>query len=546
MSLTPAQARAILAKDPLQHFTPTPTQELFLRRSPETWASLITSVSRGGKSTIACVDLAWMLRGIHPYRKNYRPITLMQFTPSRLQAANVIGSKLFKKSELLLPNAPPGVADNPMIPSWEIEKLNEPNVGGMKVPYELIMKNGNRLLFSWSGVDGIEKRIAGLRLDGAYVDEDAGTSQLFDELYLRLLDSQSDKTRPGLGFFVWSNTNLNYNDAFESFNERVKQSEPGHQIFSIGKNENPAIDNTVRERMRRVLSEDAAVTRMDTGSGAGLRTSIYAKQWDDSRHVMPDEYQIQPDDNLWVGYDPGVAHPMGMLVVAINKDQPMRLNAVMNWMYRGETIEKDVDNLANWLKGRKIAGFVYDTSLNNRDRGGGPTVLARFKELAAARGINPMGGWYRSKKNHAPGIAMVRHYLDPNPEDRSVPPLLVLSKPTPENGVGILRHQILAYRGREATKFTGAGGVVKKADESVDCLRYIAMHRPAYNAQWACGRTLDTPTHRVALLDATGTVPVTPMNPKSATPNRFDYKAGVFLTRSRDRARHGQWREIPV
>lgn len=485
--MTPELARAMLARDPLRYVAPTPTQEEFFRRPMTDWAALLTSVSRGGKSTAACIDLAWTLRGIHPYRPNYKNLTLIQFTPSRLQAANVIGRKLFKSSELILPDAPAGVAAEPMIPAWEIAKLNEPNVAGMKVPYELIMRNGNRLLFSWSGVDGIAKRIAGLRLDGAYVDEDAGTTQLFDELYTRLLDAQSDASRPGLGYFVWGNTNLSYNEAYESFIERTARGVAGHRVFTIGKHENPAISSARREALKDVLSDDAASIRMDGGMSGGALVSIYHKQWGEARHILAQPYEIDPSDNIWIGYDPGVDHPMGMLAVAINREHPIRLNAIKAWNYRGETIERDADNLAMWLGGRKLAGFVYDTNLKNRDRGGGPSVLTRFKELMAARGIVPIAGFYQSKKNHAPGIALVRHYLDPNADDRTVPPLLMLAKPTPENGVGILRKQILAYRGREATKFTGPQGVVKKDDELVDALRYLCMNRPAYNADWACG-----------------------------------------------------------
>lgn len=546
--MTPDEARAILARDPLKYFNPSPTQDQFLRRPLSDWACLNTSVSRGGKTSVSCVDLAWIMRGIHPYRPNYTNLTLLQFTPSRLQAANVIGAKLFKKSELILPDAPPGVAALAMIPPWEIAKLNEPNVAGMKVPYELIMKNGNRLLFSWSGVDGIAKRIAGLRIDGAYVDEDAGTPQLFDELYTRLLDAQSDATRPGLGFFVWSNTNLNYNEAFESFQERHARGVAGHRIFTIGKNENPAISSERREAMKDVLSTDAARIRMEGDMTGGAIASIYHKQWGEARHVLVGDYNIKPEDNLWVGYDPGVDHPMGMIVGAINRDQPLRINITKCWNSHGETIEKDADNLRAYLSGRQLSGFVYDTNLKNRDRGGGPSVLDRLKDLLAARGIAPMAGYYQSKKNHAPGIALVRHYLDPNPDDRTVPPLLILSQGSDVNGVGMLRRQILAYRGREATRFTGPGGVVKKDDELVDALRYLIMARPSYNPSWACGKSLQISTQRVDNLNTGCISPSTQrdaMDP-SQPANRFDFQKRVFLARSRDRRGRGMWHEASL
>lgn len=543
--MTKEQAQAILARDPLRYFTPTPTQEQFLRRPVDSLYSLIDAPNRGGKSTISCVDLAYTLRGIHPYRPNYTGLTIIQFTPSRLQAANVVGAKLFKKSELMLPNAPDGVGNEPMIPAWEIEKLNEPNVAGMKVPYECIMKNGNRLLFSWSGVDGIAKRIAGLKIDGAYIDENSGTQALFDELYPRLLDAQSDTSRPGLGYFVWATTNVEYNEAYESFHERFERAVSGHKVYSIGKNENPAINIDRREALKEVLSENARRIRMDGDMSAGDLVSIFGKQWHDQRHIHEKPYEIQPDDNLWVGYDPGVDHPMGMIVVAINKTMQQRLNVVKAWNYRGETIEKDANVLAEYLGGRKIAGFVYDTNLKNRDRGGGPSVLQRFKELLGARGISPLGGYYQSKKNHAPGIAIMRHYLDPNPDDRGVPPLLMIDPPTPENGLGVFRSQILKYRGREGTKFTGPGGVIKRDDDLMDPTRYICILRPSYNPQWACGMSTNT-TSRVAILDANDNLIPTNAMSKKPEPPRFDFHNRVFLARSRDRAARNGWKVVNI
>lgn len=529
------------AVDPLRHWTPTPTQERYLRSSAR--YRLLTSVNRGGKTACGCADLAWTLRGIHPYRPNYKNLVLIQFTTSRLQAAQVLGQKLFKHSELLLPGHE-DAAQEPMIPAREIEKLNEPNVAGMKVPYELIMRNGNRLLFSWAGVDNVWKRLKGLRLDGAFVDEDSGSMQLFDELYPRLLDAQSDAARPGLGFFSWQATNTEANEAYDAIVDRCKQRVDGHEMFVIGKHENPAISVAAREGLRNVLSADAIRVRVDGDVTAGDLVAIYHKQWGDARHVLPAPYEVQPEDNLWVGYDPGVDHPMGMLVCAVNRHNPRRLHAVQAWNYRGETIERDADHLATWLRGRKLAGFVYDTNLKNRDRGGGPSVLTRFKELLHDRGISPLAGFWQSKKNHAPGIALVRHYLDPNPDDRTVPPLLVLSPPTPENGVGTLRRQLTAYRGREASKFTGPGGVVKKDDELVDAVRYLIMAQPAWNVDWACGRALDIATHRVANLDAIDTdnaVSLT-MAPSTTSGPRFDFTARVFRSRSRDR-RRGAWSE---
>ena len=535
-------------RDPLKWFIPTPTQEQFLRRDTVKYPFvLVGSLNRGGKSAVTLSDLAMMLRGIHPYRPNYRNMTIAVFAPTRMQAANVIAHKLFDDSELLLPPGSPDEARNqPMIPSWEIERLSRPMQAGMRVPKELVMKNGNRALFSWTGADDQDAKIAGLKLDAAYIDEEAGTPRLFAEIASRLADALSDPSRPGLGYFVWAYTNTRYNDAYENFKQRSDEGVAGHKTFIIQAGENPAVSAEARKMLAGTMDADQAKIRMEGGSDAGSLVQIYHKQWGDARHMLDRDYAIAPSDNLWVGYDPGVDHPMGMLICSINKDMPLRLNAVQFWNTRGETIEDDANHLRDWLKGRKLAGFVYDTNLKNKDRGGGPTVLQRLRELLLARGIDPMGGWYQSKKNHAPGITMCRHYLDPNPDDRTVPPLFVISKPSDSNGLGILRQQILKYRGKESTKFTGAGGVVKKDDELCDTFRYLIMQRPSYNPQWACGRSLDISTQRVAFLDNNDNLPTRATSMEVPAPPRFDFQKQVFYSRSRDRKRGHSWHEMAV
>lgn len=546
------KAKAILERrkrrDPLQWFVPSPTQEQFLRRDTvKEPFTLVGSLSRGGKTAITMADLALMLRGIHPYRQNYRNLTIAVFTPTRMQAANVLAHKLFDDSEMLLPEGSPKEARNqPMIPEWEIERLSRPMQAGMRVPKEVVLKNGNRAIFSWTGADDQDAKIAGLKLDAAYIDEEAGTPRLFAEISSRLGDALSDPTRPGLGFFVWAYTNTRYNDAYENFKQRSEERVPGHKTFIIMPGENPAITAEARKMLAGTMDADQAKIRMEGGGDAGALVQIYHKQWGDARHLLDHDYQISPTDNLWVGYDPGVDHPMGMMIVAINREMPLRMTGVMAWNSRGETIENDANHLRDWLRGRKLAGFVYDTNLKNKDRGGGPSVLQRLRELLLSRGIDPMGGWYQSKKNHSPGIAMCRHYLDPNPDDRTVPPLFVLSKPNDQNCLGIVRQQILKYRGMESTKFTGAGGVVKKDDEFCDIFRYLSLQRPSYNPQWACGLALDISTQRVAILDVHDNLPTRNATMELPAPPRFDFSKQVFFSRSRDRKHGRNWQEMAV
>lgn len=538
------QAQAILEKrkraDPLRWFVPSPTQEQFLRRDTKEFPfCLLSAMNRAGKSCITLADLAMVLRGIHPYRENHKNLTIAVFAPTRMQAANVIARKLFDDSEIVLPaDAPKEARNQPMIPAWEIDRLSRPMQAGMRVPKEVVLKNGNRAIFSWTGADDQDAKISGLKLDAAYIDEEAGTPRLFAEIAARLTDAMSQNV--GLGFYVWAYTNTRYNDAFEHFKRRSEEKVPGHKTFVLMPGENPAISAEARAMLAGTMTEEQADIRMRGTADAGSLVQIFGKQWQDDRHIHKTPYRISPTDNLWVGYDPGVDHPMGMLVCAINKDNPLRLNPVQAWMYRGETIEKDVDNLVTWLRGRHIAGFVYDTNLKNKDRGGGPSVLTRMKELMASRGLIPKAGFFQSKKNHAPGIAMMRHYLDPE-DNRTVPALFIMDQPTDENGLGILRSQLLGYRGKEETKFTGHGGIVKKNDELCDTLRYLTMQRPYWNADWQCGNALGIATQRVAFLDTTGTIPVSQNHAAPPPKPRMDFLAGVFRSRDRRRAASSSW-----
>lgn len=535
-------------RDPLKWFVPSPTQEAFLRRDTSVNPmALVTSVSRGGKSAITMADFSMLMRGIHPHIPAHPNLHVTVFAPTRNQVANVLGRKLFEDSELKLPeDAPPEARNQPMIPAWEIAELHRPLVDGMRVPKRLVMKNGNIATFSWTGVENQDTKIAGFRLDAAYVDEEAGNERLFSEIMARLTDALSDPARKGLGYFVWAYTNTRHNEAYESFKRRVEEGRKGHTIFTILPGENPAITSEARELVGGAMSAEQRAIRMEGGHDAGELVQVFARQWNDARHIMTEEYQIGHDDNIWASYDPGVLHPMGMLVAALNRENPMTLHIVKTWVLRGGTVEQDCDNLVNFLRGRRLAGFVYDSNFNNRDRGGGPTALQRFQELMSDRGVVPLVGYRRSKKMHTSGIAMVRHYMAPDRDNLAVPPLLRLSKPTPENGNEILRHQIVNYHGREETRFAGHGGVVKKNDESVDCLRYLCMARPLWRAEWACGKAVDIPITSVAFLDKTGTIPVVRMSEPEVPLQRFDPHARRAPLRWRDERRYSPWRVVDV
>ncbi len=496
-ALTPAQITRILeeqaALDPLSphfelgagHYRPSPNQMAFHRSNA--YYKLVLGGGRTGKTTGCLVDLSWAVRGIHPFKPWNGPFTSLLFAITRQQAAMVMSRKLLEACELpSLVTGPrgepmyPDIGQKPLIPEWEIADLGTLKTG-FRSTYWIKLTNGCELWFSWSDIEDTWKRIQGPKIGYVYLDENAGNKALIIEARKRLQDSQ----KPGdwRGCLVWGAHGTENNDAFDDFKDLCERRHPDHELFRLNSNETGAVDAAATKRFASVLTKEEQAIHITAEGSAGDLVRVFGQQWNDDL-LRPRE--VAAEDNLWVSYDPGVDHPMGMLVDVIRKGSNT-VHCVQAWCRRGGTIADDVADLAAWLDGRTVAGFVYDTNLRNRDRGGGPTVLDQFKELCRQKGVQ-VAGWWQSKKNHAPGINLMRQMM-------VTKNLLIAPDPggSSGNGMAILVSQLRKYRGRESTKFTGPGGVVKKDDELVDCLRYRVMVGAVWRPEWTCGARRSAP-----------------------------------------------------
>lgn len=495
-ALTPdeldSRLREQAADDPLSpyfdfgmgHYRPSPTQRRF--HESNTYFKLVLGGGRMGKTTSCLADLVMAMRGIHPWKPWEGPFTALAFAISRQQAAMVMGKKLFESCELpSLITAPdemgvqqpvyPLIGTKPLIPEWEIADLGTMKVG-FRATYWVKLINGSELWFSWSAAEDIWKKIQGPKIKYGLIDENAGTKKMMIELRKRLQDSQ----RPGSwgGCLVWGGHGTEDNDAFTEYREKCEKREPDHEAFHLQAGETGAVDAAATARFAAALTPEERRVHIDATADAGDLVRVFKQQWSDDLILRTDRV-VASDDNLWVGYDPGVDHPMGMLVDAVGRDAPNTLTTVKAWIRRGGTIDDDIAMLAQWLDGRAVAGFVYDTNLKNKDRGGGPSVLEQFKDKLRMRGVT-VHGWWQSRKNHAPGINLMREKMMKRE---------LRVNGSPDSGGMLLVSQLKKYRGREGTRFTGEGGVVKKDDELVDALRYVLMAGPVWRREWACGLT---------------------------------------------------------
>lgn len=491
MNVPAARAAAILAaraaKDPLRSYKPGPTQTACLRCPA--MVRLLQGPNRSGKTAHMLAEFALAARRRHPTRTTTVDGIYVLVAYSREQIRDVLHAKLCRRSELA-----GECFDEPMIPAHEIEKEymmgpGEPVCRGIK------LKNGNRILFGLTGQKDSWKFIQGKGMILAIgVDEQAGTQRLIDESMSRLLDANNNplvKREANGGWFMWSTSETLINDAWDRLKNLALDPEKawpngGPAFFSISPEENPAISAESREELRGLMSAEAYEIRMDGTGAARDSVMIYGRQWNDKRHLLPADYEPMGTDNLWLGFDPGVDHPMGAVICALLEQSPFQMIVCQAWTYKGKHLLYDLELWRRWLRGRKLAGLVYDTNLKNRDRGGGPSVLDQMKTEMIRLGMTPLNGYWQSKKNHLPGINRVRYLLDPVPGDATATPLLVVN-PSQASGGKLVRWQMVKYRGREAQEFTGDGGIIKTDDEIPDCLRYLAMAKPGWNREFACG-----------------------------------------------------------
>lgn len=443
---------------------------------------LLTGGNRSGKTGGGLADVAMKVRGIHPYHKWIGPLRIWIWCASRSQAAAVVGRKLFVQSELKGP-----LATEPMIPRYEIADLGRLKIGGIEVYQRCLLKNGSELLFGWSGVESSWKRFQGGQYHGVVFDENSAEGDLLNETRLRVGDERDAHLTdaPWCGFIYWLASGTQTDENFEIFRNACKDPNvPDHELFQVPPDESYLSQDT-RDSIGATMTEEQKRIRITGDSTAMEELQIYVKQWSDTRHMRTADYIVQPQDNLWCVYDPGVDHPTGIGFAAVNAQSPLKLRWVKYIQQRRLTLEDEVELIAAFLRGRTLAGLVYDISAHKTEKTG-LSVKNQLQTILNRRKIRMIRGMIAGRNRHKDGIARVRHYLDPDPLNPFADSLMEFN-PSQESGCQIMRSQLLKYRSYEPGKYTGPRGVVKKDDEAPDLCRYLASATPAYDPAAACG-----------------------------------------------------------
>lgn len=458
---------------------------------------LATGGNQSGKTTTAIVDCSLILRGKHPDKPWFGPVSVLIIVPSRAQASGIWSKRLLEASDIRHKiTTPSGVevdlSHMPLIPRNEIEHVTMAYSPQGKYAGYFKLKNGSECRVYLSGDPNGWQRVQGFPYDAIYRDEAVGHNNLGKELTLRLSAAQTsvqNGSRPWGGYMLWVATETLVNDEFQQYKDRCEKLVPGHRKFWIAPSENPAVSMEVRDSMRVTMSAEDASIRLDGFSGAMDEVVIFRHQLDKARHILPVPYEPKPEDNIWIGWDPGWDHPFGLVFAATTPDAPMQLKIWRAEFGRKMTLDAIANRIATVLDGRMAEAFVFDPAAKKTEHSRGMSLSGQMEQLLTQMGVKSYRGVLFGRNRYEDTLPHMMRYLDPDPEDKTVAPLIVLNPEVADleddlnqsNGCGRVWEQLSKYRKREGATAAARGyNIHKHDDEAVDLLRYLASRSPVW------------------------------------------------------------------
>lgn len=376
--------------DPLAKFVPTPSQLDYLTSTSS--RTFVTGPNRSGKTAIELADIAWTLRGDHPWRPALPgPAKFAIVVLSLSQFSSVFQGKLFRACGMAILGKE--AESLPLISARHISATTKDYVNAGEPIYRWTrFSNGNELYVipgdspkSWS-------RIQGMALAGVWQDEDCGSEDLIDELILRTADwrgraeNPEDETPPWAGFISMFATVTTGSPAVMNFYDGCAAGINGGRVIKLKADENPAVNRDVIRKDAGFMSQAAQRTRIEgTSTAAGER--MHFPEWDRSRHLLAEPYKIKPSDNIVLGLDPGTEHPAGLALNVLPRERPDTLIVVRSDQRLGMNIAQYVAIFREWLQGRRVRAIVVDPSMNQKSMQTARRSVEILQEALTAAGL---------------------------------------------------------------------------------------------------------------------------------------------------------------
>ncbi|MDE6667497.1 MAG: terminase family protein, partial [Clostridia bacterium] len=394
--------------------------------------------NRSGKTECGAVECLWILRGIHPYRKNRKDVFGWAVSLSQQVQRDVAQAKILS----YLPKS--WIADITMLSG----RKDSP-AGGVIDQIKIKNVYGGISTLGFKSCDQGREKFQGSSLDFVWFDEEP-PRDIYEECLMRVMDKQGDifgTMTPLKGrTFIYNEVYLNTR----------KNPEIWHEFMTW--EDNPYLS----EKEARLLENALDATSLDArkygkfSEGAGL---VYP-EFDESIHVI-EPFKIPPEWQENISIDPGLHNPLSAHWYCVDWDG--NVYVVAEHFASG----KDIDFHANAIKsisaklgwktdGRGRISALIDSAANQRTLASSKSVTELFTDRGIA--VNPT-----VNKDVFAGIARIKSFLR---QDNGEANLYIF-----KNCVNMIEEF--------KTYFWADGDApVKKDDHCMDELRYFIMTRP--------------------------------------------------------------------
>lgn len=394
--------------------------------------------NRSGKTECGAVETVWLARGIHPYRKNKKDISIWVVSLSTQVQRDVAQAKILSylnKSWIKQIVMSSGRKDS--LENGVIDYITIQNVFG------------GESKIGFKSCDQGREKFQGTSLDYVWFDEEP-PHDIYKECRMRVLDKCGEiygTMTPLKGLtWVYNEVYLNENNDDEVWCEFMEWAD------------NPYLSQNEIKALSLTLSESELESRR-YGKFINNGGQVYS-EFDESINVI-EPFNIPREwyDNISI--DPGLNNPLSAHWYAVDYDGNIYVIAELYQM--GQTVEyhankiKEICNRLNWpTSSNGMYSALIDSAANQRTLSSPKNVCELFYDNGIL--VNS-----KVNKDLYSGINRVKSYLK-NSQGKSK---LFIFK----NCQNMIR-EIKGY-------FWGNGDApIKKDDHAMDDLRYYIMSRP--------------------------------------------------------------------
>ena len=331
----------------------------------------------------------------------------------------------------------------------------------------IILKDDTVIYFK--SYDSGREKFQGDKVHYMWFDEEP-PEEIYEEGQMRLLDYDGTSLctmTPVLGL-TW---------VFSEIYEKQDQL-PNLSCHNFLTEDNKHLPKERLEQLKKKYADDPELLAVRLRGEFLQMTGLIYKRFKKHLHVIDelDPLKINHDNTFYIGIDPGIAHPTGVVFAMVDEDETLIVfdELCENNLEVSYQAEKIKDKISMW--GIDPYWIVIDPAARNRN----PETLHSILDNYNDNGIYPILG----NNDRKAGIIQVSEYLKPrenikSPKFPDGKPQLLICK----NCVNLIRefrnYRWMEYKLVKNTK-DRKDRPVKIMDDELDALRYVVMNNPIH------------------------------------------------------------------